>query len=57
MQQSTQRNYENGSSMTQMEVIEWSFFSMGSNYKDLVQQNVTQTLCNSHPKESGKVAI
>ena len=43
--------------MTQMEVIEWSFFSMGSNYKDLVQQNVTQTLCSSHPKESGKVAI
>ena len=32
-------------------------FSIGNNYKDLVQQNVTQTLCNSHPKKSGKVAI
>ena len=49
MWQSTQRTYENGSTINQKEVIEWSVHleTMEKRYRDI---------CDSHTKESEVIA-
>lgn len=50
MWQFIQRNYENGSAMTQKEIIKWSV------HLETTKKH-SRTLCDSHIEESRRIAV